>query len=135
MSSPNHKYIEVKDLTLHMKEWSTSGRLLLLMHSGLHSCDAWDEVAPRFRDHYHVVAVDLRGHNLSFGPAAGYSWTDDMTEDIVQLLPQLTAEPAVLIGHSLGAMVAIPASIKAPDAVAATSARRRGPPRRPTALG
>ena len=73
----------------------------------------------QLRDHYHIVAVDLRGHNLSFGPAAGYSWTDDMAEDIVQLLPQLTAEPTVLIGHSLGAMVAIPASIKAPNAVVA----------------
>lgn len=51
-----------------------------------------------------VVAVDLRGHGRSSVPATGYT-LGDYAGDVRALLAHLDGAPAVLVGHSMGALV------------------------------
>jgi pimeloyl-ACP methyl ester carboxylesterase len=72
-------------------------------------------VAPRFAQTRHVYAIDLRGHGASEKPDAGYRLTE-YAADILGLLPQLGGS-IDLLGHSLGAMVALLVARAQPDAV------------------
>src|SRR5579864_7369447 len=47
---------------------------LVLVHGGLDHARNWDWVARSLREHYHVYALDLRGHgNSAWAPGAMYS--------------------------------------------------------------
>lgn len=81
-------------------------RTAVLIHGMMSDHRAWHRVAAELRaEGYRVVAVDLAGHGASprsrrYSPQA---WADDVLES---LEPVLDAPPALLMGHSLGALVA-----------------------------
>lgn len=62
----------------------------------------------------HVLAIDLRGHGRSAGWPDVTSWYD-LRDDILALLPQVTARPVVLAGHSMGGATALLAAAARPD--------------------
>jgi pimeloyl-ACP methyl ester carboxylesterase len=68
------------------------------------------ELLPRGR---RVITVDLRGHGRapSFN---GPPTTDEFVDDLLGLLDALAIERAVLIGHSLGGIVAMAAALRSP---------------------
>ncbi len=75
-------------------------------------------LAPRLReDGFRTVAVDLRGHG---GSSVG--WPDYGSEsaggDLVALLEELDAGPAIVMGNSFGAAPAVWAAAERPDLVA-----------------
>lgn len=87
----------------------TSGdgvRTALLIHGMMSDHRAWHRVAAELREAgYRVVAVDLAGHGAS-PRARRYSprrWADDVIET---LDPLLDGSPDLIMGHSLGALVA-----------------------------
>jgi pimeloyl-ACP methyl ester carboxylesterase len=56
---------------------------------------------------WHVVAPDLRGHGASSGPAAADEYTlKAFAGDVVALVDELGWDRLVLLGHSMGGMVA-----------------------------
>jgi len=63
-----------------------------------------------------VYALDLPGHGRSPGPA--HVAISSSRDDLLAFLAALKLPPAVLIGHSLGAAVALEAALAAPAAVA-----------------
>lgn len=69
---------------------------------------------------YRVVSVDLRGHGESSVPWADYS-TQAVARDVLDLIAHLDAGPAVLVGNSFSACVAVWAATEQPDAVAGVS--------------
>lgn len=67
------------------------------------------------RDHRCIV-VDHRGHGVSDKPAAGYAITE-MSKDVVAILDAAGVKSAVLVGNSIGGMIAMQTSLDAPDRV------------------
>lgn len=67
------------------------------------------------RDH-RVVTVDLRGHGRSAGPAVP---PEGMASDLAHVLRALGVAPALVIGHSMGAIVSTVLAAEHPDAVEA----------------
>lgn len=66
---------------------------------------------------WEIHAVDLRGHGES-DPATGYR-VEDYVRDVVDILPRITSGPVVMVGHSLGAMVAACTAARTPERVRA----------------
>jgi pimeloyl-ACP methyl ester carboxylesterase len=89
---------------------SAGGPLALLIHGVTSSSRTWWRLAPELvRRGYRVLALDLRGHGAS-PPVDDELALGDLTADVVATLDALAPRrPAVdlLIGHSLGALVAL----------------------------
>lgn len=93
-------------LRLHACHWGDSRfPTLVLLHGAGSNAHWWDHVAPRLADRFHVVALDFRGHGDSDYPEALV--TGAFSDDLEALLAHLVAPDAILLGHSLGAHVAL----------------------------
>ncbi|MBZ2207591.1 alpha/beta fold hydrolase [Massilia soli] len=64
---------------------------------------------------FNVLAVDLPGHGRSAGPALAS--VPEMADWLLALLGAAGAAQAMLVGHSMGSLIALDASYKAPQAV------------------
>jgi len=82
------------------------GPALLLLHGMLLSSEIWVHQFTDLADRYRVVAVDLRGHGRS---TAGERPLDiaTMADDVHAVVEQLGLEGCLLVGHSMGGMVAL----------------------------
>jgi pimeloyl-ACP methyl ester carboxylesterase len=80
---------------------------LVLVHGALDHARNWDWVARSLREHYHVYALDLRGHgNSAWAPGAAYAVGEHVL-DLSALLDVINDFPIRLIGHSLGGGIAL----------------------------
>jgi pimeloyl-ACP methyl ester carboxylesterase len=74
--------------------------------------------APRLAETHRVLLYDLRGHGKSERPATGYG-LGEMAADLDALLElHFGAEPAILVGHSWGALTALRFALRRPERVA-----------------
>lgn len=65
----------------------------------------WDEVIARFSDRFLCLSYDKRGHGLSDSPAGEYS-LDDHLDDLDALLDRAGIDRAVVVGVSVGGVIA-----------------------------
>lgn len=95
------------DITLVMNtQGPRRGPTLLFLHGGGESRDVWSPVFAQLRpNHWRLVAPDLRGHGES-GRAKDYRF-DDFVDDVHQILKRLKGRPVVLVGSSIGGLVAL----------------------------
>ncbi|HEV7743269.1 MAG TPA: alpha/beta hydrolase [Pseudolysinimonas sp.] len=93
-------------MRLAMRETGPGPRTAVLIHGIMSDSRAWHRVTAELeRRGFRVLAVDLAGHGRSprarrYSPAA---WADDVVETV---RPLLTRQPDLVMGHSLGALVA-----------------------------
>jgi pimeloyl-ACP methyl ester carboxylesterase len=90
-------------LKLQFWDYGQDGKpALVLVHGALDHARNWDWVARSLREHYHVYALDLRGHgNSGWAPGAAYTVGEHVL-DLSALLDVINDFPIRLIGHSLG---------------------------------
>ena len=128
---PTSNFFYSQRLKLHYVDWGNHHLpLAILVHGGRDHARNWDAVALDLRDHFHIVAPDLRGHGDSDWAIGGaYSITDHVL-DLGQLMDALQPTgPVTLIGHSLGAGVVLQRAGVFPEAVKAMVAiEGLGPP-------
>ncbi len=104
-------------LAINVARGPVHGEPLVLLHGVTRRWQDFAQLLPEFVAGWEVLAIDFRGHGSS-ARAASYL-TVDYVQDIVGLLKRLTTRPAVLYGHSLGAMVAAGVAAELPNAVRA----------------
>ena len=81
------------------------GAPLVILHGLFGSSDNWQSQAKNLAEFYTVYLVDLRNHGHSFwSPAHTY---DLMAEDVHRLIEELNLKKIILLGHSMGAKVAM----------------------------
>ncbi|MER5435104.1 alpha/beta hydrolase [Streptomyces sp. NPDC002588] len=92
------------------------GETLLLVHGA--TCDSHDFAAQigAFSARHRVIAPDLRGHGRSSGLTGGQR-PRDFAADLSELLDDIDAGPVVVVGHSLGALVASVLAVEYPSLV------------------
>ena len=66
----------------------------------------WDGVVPHLTDRYPVLRFDKRGHGLSDCPPAPYT-IHDFSTDLHRLLDQLEITQSIMVGISVGGMIAL----------------------------
>ncbi|HEX8498017.1 MAG TPA: alpha/beta hydrolase [Actinomycetales bacterium] len=98
--------VELADgTTISAQVWGEAGGPpLVLLHGLGEQASTWDEVAPQLATRFRVVALDLRGHGSSTW-AGPYSFTL-MRDDVLGVLGALGLDDVVLVGHSMGGVVA-----------------------------
>jgi pimeloyl-ACP methyl ester carboxylesterase len=113
----SHIYFSQR-LRLHYVDWGNpDAPPMLLVHGGRDHCRNWDWVAREFRDEYHIVAPDLRGHGDSQWMIGTNYSIIDYVYDIAQLVEQKKLHPVTVIGHSLGGSVSLQYSGTYPEHV------------------
>jgi pimeloyl-ACP methyl ester carboxylesterase len=91
--------------SLHYAQGPASGPPLLFLHGVLRCWQDFLPLIPALATRRQVFALDFRGHGQSTWP--GRYRVIDYAEDAATMLEQVCPAPAVVYGHSLGAMVAL----------------------------
>ncbi len=95
------RQLEVNGVRLHYLDWGNeSAQPMVLLHGFTGHARSWDALAAALAPHFHVIALDQRGHGDS-------GWTDDygmeaMVADVDGLVRQLGLRRFVLLGLSMG---------------------------------
>ncbi|MFC2081684.1 alpha/beta fold hydrolase [Candidatus Bipolaricaulota bacterium] len=119
MSDPLRQYrFRASEVVLNCVEGLADGPPILFLHG---MCNRWqgflpviDHVSPR----WHVHAFDMRGHGMSEHVPGAYL-PRDYGRDAEEFLRDRLAEPAVLVGHSAGGVLALWCAARHPDRVRA----------------
>jgi pimeloyl-ACP methyl ester carboxylesterase len=92
---------------IHMRYLRTGGAKppIILLHGLMGSGACWTPVARSLEHEFDVIMPDARGHGGSSAPPHGYFY-DDHASDVIGLVRGLGLSPPVLLGHSMGGMVA-----------------------------
>ncbi len=90
---------------------------IILLHGATFRAEDWENIFPRLATRYRVIAYDARGHGKS-GRATSYD-INNFADDLLRVIDQVAAAPAIVIGHSLGGATALVAAAKKPAAIKA----------------
>jgi pimeloyl-ACP methyl ester carboxylesterase len=91
------------------------GAPLVFVHGWTADRHRWDHQAAHFRAGRRVIRLDLRGHGQSTG--AGVRTVAELADDVLALLDHLEFERCVLVGHSMGGMIAQTIALSRPERV------------------
>lgn len=93
-------------LTLHIYDaGNPSAFPMLLIHGLGDEADTWRHLIPSLSANHRVIALDLPGFGRSDKPARAYT-VPFFQDVIIELLDTLTIPRVMLVGHSLGAIIA-----------------------------
>lgn len=106
---------------MNYAESGGEGAPVVLLHGVTMEWSRWSEVIERLPDTAHIFAPDLRGHGRSDWARSGYK-IPEYVDDIAELVHQVSGVGSVVIGHSLGALVALGVAARVPDLVDAVVA-------------
>jgi len=85
---------------LEVLDWGGTGTPMVFL-SGLQDvAHGFDDFAPQFTDHFHVVAITRRGYGASSQPATGYDIATRVA-DLKAVLDSLGLGSVTLVGHSI----------------------------------
>jgi pimeloyl-ACP methyl ester carboxylesterase len=96
----------------------TGSPALLLIHGWTCSRSDWQWQVPVLSNDYRTITFDLPGHGGSRWPPECPVSVTHLAAQVAQLAQGLS-EPSVLIGHSLGAVVALRTAVDYPDSASA----------------
>lgn len=99
---------------VHLTDYGGNGVPLLLTHGMAAHAHWWDAVVPHLAG-CHAVAVDFRGHGDSEWHPEGVYTSDVWTADIEAAADALGWERFALVGHSMGARIALDYAEKRPQ--------------------
>ena len=103
----SHVYFSHR-LRLHYVDWGNEDAPpMLVVHGGQDHCRNWDWVVEAFRDEYHIIAPDLRGHGDSQWSVGGSYTMPEYIYDLAHLIDQKNMAPVTIISHSLGGMISL----------------------------
>jgi pimeloyl-ACP methyl ester carboxylesterase len=108
MKSSISRFLKIRGLRQHVREWGERGApVLLMLHGWMDVSASFQFVVDAFRRDWHVLAPDWRGFGLSQRPAADCYWFPDYLADLDALLDVLSPEAAAtIVGHSMGGNIA-----------------------------
>jgi 3-oxoadipate enol-lactonase len=113
------KFATIENITLHFSlEGAKDGVPLVFINSLGTDFRIWDEVVAHLSYRFRLLRFDQRGHGLSDTPQGPYS-LNNFTEDLAGLMTHLQIDKAVLVGNSVGGMVAMDFAVRHPQRVLA----------------
>ena len=105
-------------VAVNYAEGPSSGDPLVFLHGLSQRWQYFLPILPNLAERWHVYALDARGHGRSGRVTGGYH-VSSYAQDPAAFLQKELAQPAVLYGHSLGAMVSVCVADEYPERVRA----------------
>lgn len=102
-------------MKLHAVQAGEGNPPLVLLHGLFGSARNFGAVQREFAQHRRTIALDLRNHGAS--PHDADMRYASMAADVLQTLADLSALPAVVLGHSMGGKAAMQMALLQPDTV------------------
>src|SRR5215218_10961108 len=93
-----------------------AGSPVVLVHGLGGAASNWVELAPELARDHRVIAVDLPGHGGS-SPLPALPNLEPFADRVGLVLRSEAADPAVVVGHSLGCVVALRLAMRSPELV------------------
>ena len=87
------------------------------LHGLVDTLDIWKRLAPDLEARGRVTRIDQRGHGLSDAPPGPYSRAD-LASDVAAVLDAEGIDQTILVGHSMGGIVAMETALIYPDRIA-----------------
>jgi pimeloyl-ACP methyl ester carboxylesterase len=103
-------------MRLHAIQTGEGNPPLVLLHGLFGSARNFGAVQREFAQHRRTIALDLRNHGAS--PHDADMRYASLAGDVLETLADLSALPAVVLGHSMGGKAAMQMALLQPDAVA-----------------
>ena len=104
------RFVDVGRLRWHvqvMGPGAGAAPVLLLLHGTGAATHSWRGLMPLLATRFTVVAPDLPGHGFTSGrPTGGLAMTA-MARAVGELMAALDLAPALIVGHSAGAAIAV----------------------------
>lgn len=110
------RYFESSGARLRCVDFGGSGNPVLLLHGLCGRASEWHETAAWLTMSHRVFALDQRAHGCSQKGLPDLS-LDAFVLDALETISRLIQEPVILIGQSMGGLVAYQAAIECPDSV------------------
>lgn len=115
-------------LRLNAVTWGFGTPSIVLLHGLGDGAFVWNPIAPRLAAHMTVIAIELRGHGDSPRDPQAHYEPATYAEDVLEMMKfHVGGRPTILIGHSLGAEVAIHVAFMARAQVSALALIDGGP--------
>ena len=95
------RFAVVDGVRLHYLDWGGEGEALLFLAGTGDTAHAFDDLAPHFTDHFHVLALTRRGFGKSDKPSSGYD-IPTLTDDVRGFLDEQHIDRANFVCHSAG---------------------------------
>ena len=107
-AQPKSERITIDGLQLHYLDWGNAAATpLVSVHGYTGSADAFNGFARHFRDRFHIVALDVRGHGESaWSPSGAYTY-HDQAGDLAAFADRLGLGQFILLGTSMGGIIAM----------------------------
>lgn len=109
MSDPVRKKLPLSGGDVSFLDWPADQPLLHFAHATGFNAETYRGLLTPLQGRFHVAAADLRGHGFTTLPAVPgplAEWTTFAT-DLAAFLDALDKGPAVLAGHSMGAITSL----------------------------
>lgn len=106
-------WIDAGGINWHV-EWRghPENPLLVMLHGFAGSLRTWDELRPVLEQRFRLLLVDLPGHGATPLPAAPDFNMPQVVEALRVLLVQVSTEPALLAGYSMGGRLALQVAVR-----------------------
>jgi 3-oxoadipate enol-lactonase len=112
-------FTTINGLTLHYTlDGLSTGMPLVFLNSLGTDLRMWDKLISHLAGRYRLIRYDKWGHGLSDCPPGPYTLRDH-THDLSGLLTHLQIDEAILVGDSVGGMIALDFAISRPNQVKA----------------
>lgn len=119
MSDPIRKKLALPDGDVSYLDWPADAPLLHFTHATGFNAETYRGLLTPLQGRFHVAASDMRGHGFTTLTAVPGPQADWMTfgADLAQILDRLDKGPAVLAGHSMGAITSLIVAASHPERV------------------
>jgi len=108
--------VKSNGLRIHYHRTGGEKPVLILVHGFTDSGLCWGRAALELENEYDIIMLDARGHGLSDKPKHGYS-RDDHAADVAGVIDSLDLDSVIVLGHSMGAMIALTLAANYPQLV------------------
>ncbi len=110
------KFVRVGRINLHYLDWGGRGEPLLLLNGWGDTAHCFDDLAPKFRDRFHVLGYTRRGFGQSDKPQTGYD-INTLVDELAGFMDKLHIRKATLVGHSAAGYIMTTFASRFPERV------------------